>query len=319
MMRSSSALVMSLGLSLCACPSDPNQDEGNDEVETSESSSSDTESSGTESGDSESSDTDSGDTDSGDTESGDTDSTDEGTTTGESLLGPTCSPALDDCEGGAPCCSTDPAAIDLDALDQLVLPAYSGKSITGGIPLFADGNNALSQRGICIDEDVPPQAGLELAPGCPIPCDPRWDNNDVEEVCGGSAICCQIEELTLDDCVFDPTRGDAGCWRPVTGFDIVGLGGMDLSEWGASEHATHQDPGLAADGACETWVAGLPPEVDPDEFRAACQRRLGVASSRGLCLGGQAMVCPYAQPSYRDACEQHSDELGLTSCDSNWP
>jgi hypothetical protein len=96
----------------------------------------------------------------------------------------------------------------------------------------------------------------------------------------------------------------------VIGADIVGLGGSDLSMWAVDEHMTHQDPGLTS--GCEALVAGLPPEIDPDDFRAACQQRLTVADHHGLCLA--VMACPYAQPSYTDACEQQNVDEGLGGC-----
>jgi hypothetical protein len=258
------------------------------------------------------SDSETGDSQTGDVDTGDGEGEADGT---ESLLGQTCTPALGDCSPGVLCCSSDPAALDLADLDAIVLPGYSGLGLAGGLPLFADANNDASRRGICVDDDeVPPAGALMGAPGCPRPCNPLWSASDVEAVCGPNAICCQHVELDPSDCVFDENLGDAGCWRPVTGFDIVGLGGLDATQWGATEHATHQDPGLAADGACETVIAGLPPEVDVAAFRAACQRRLTVADKLGMCLSGVALSCPYAQPTYVDACEQLNMSAGLTGC-----
>lgn len=242
------------------------------------------------------------------------DETEGETDDGESLLGETCSPALGDCSAGMLCCSTDPSALDLDDLAAMVLPSYSGSSIDGGLPLFADANNGASRRGICVVADsVPAEDELVGAPGCFKPCNPLWSDSDVAEICGPNFTCCQDVELDISDCVFDPNLGDAGCWRAVAGFDIVGLGGLEATQWGTTEHASHQDPGLASDGACETVIAGLPPEVDVAAFRVACQQRLTVANQRGACLPGAAQ-CPYAAPSYIDACEQLTLSAGLTGC-----
>ena len=84
--------------------------------------------------------------------------------------------------------------------------------------------------------------------------------------------------------------------------------------WGVDEHATHQDPGLAGDGACEMLIAGIPPEHDPEQVRAACHARLGVASQRGMCIPASGIVCPYAEPTYRNACETKNDDMGLSGC-----
>jgi len=112
--------------------------------------------------------------------------------------------------------------------------------------------------------------------------------------------------------VLDPELGDSGCWRPVTGADIG-----SLSNWGPLEHATHQDPGLPADGACASLVAGLPSELDADAVRSACVRRLTVANQQGFCLAGAGVnVCPEADPSYRDACERLNDEQARSGCES---
>jgi hypothetical protein len=233
----------------------------------------------------------------------------------ESLLGQTCTPALGDCSPGVLCCSTDPAALDLDDLDAMILPAYQGSALAGGVPLFADANNAAGRRGVCVEDGAVPETRQLLgAAGCPRPCNPRWPDEQVQEVCGPNSRCCQDVELTIDDCVLDPGLGTAGCWRPVTGLDIVGLGGLEATEWELYEHASHQDPGLPPDGACETVIAGLPPEVDVEAFRAACRKRLTVADQRGMCLSSAGLVCPYEVPSYIDACEQLNVDAGLTGC-----
>jgi hypothetical protein len=125
-------------------------------------------------------------------------------------------------------------------------------------------------------------------------------------------------EIEASDCVLDPDLGDAGCWRPVRGDDIVGLGGLEATAWSANEHATLQDPGFHG---CEAFVAGLSDAaldtagVTADEVRLACVRRLGVANQRGYCIGGPGVAgCPLAQPSYRNACEQLDDANALGGC-----
>ncbi|MFV8749058.1 hypothetical protein ACNOYE_00745 [Nannocystaceae bacterium ST9] len=233
-----------------------------------------------------------------------------------------CSPRqAERCPEGYVCCSDDPAAIDLADLDADVLPKYQGRE-GKGVPIFSAGNDSLGVSGLCIAEgSVPPQAALTDAgaQACPIPCNPNWADADVTAVCGDDTMCCQTLELEPEDCVLDPSLGDAGCFRPVGGEDIEGLGGLDATRWASSEHATHQDPGGRG---CARFVAGVPPEVlyaeglDADELERACLRRLGVADSRGFCLGKSpaASTCPLEDPSYRDACEQLDDELGHTGC-----
>jgi hypothetical protein len=233
-----------------------------------------------------------------------------------------CSPGQSGaCPEGYICCSDDPAALDLNALDAAALPNYDGHGGTG-VPLFSAGNNSLSASGMCIAAGAVPIEGTlgeDGAQGCPIPCNPSWSEADLDAVCGGNTICCQMVELEPEDCVFDSSLGDVGCWRPVTGTDIIGLGQTGLTRWESTEHATHQDPGGVH---CKAFVAGVPQEVLDDEgltaqdLERACLRRLGVADTRGFCLGKSPSVtaCPLDDPGYRDACEQRNDEQQRGGC-----
>ncbi|EDM77604.1 hypothetical protein PPSIR1_02928 [Plesiocystis pacifica SIR-1] len=217
------------------------------------------------------------------------------------------------------CCSDDPAAIQLSNINAVVTPKYVGRDGVG-TPLFSGGNNALSTHGMCVKAGSVPIAGALAdtnATGCPVPCNPNWDQDDREDVCGTGAICCQTVELEPEDCVLDPGLGNMGCYRPITGRDIAGLGGLDSTMWGGTEHKTHQDP---AGANCMTFVAGataaLPDGVDGADLLQACYRRLGVADSRGFCLGGDNVdLCPLEVAGYRDACEQLNDMSGRVDCD----
>jgi hypothetical protein len=214
------------------------------------------------------------------------------------------------------CCSDDPASLDLDALDNLgALPSYGGGT---GIPLYSSINNNASSSGFCIDTgQVPLDAAVgEPGPGqsCPKPCNPTWAAGDITAVCGPGTSCCASVEIQDLDCGFDPSLGSGGCWRPVTGGDIMGLGGIDASDWSASDHATHQDPG---GGGCEAFVAANAAAISASgatagEVQIACFRRLTVANQRGFCQG--PMDCPLANPAYLDACEQKNQAEGRTDC-----
>jgi hypothetical protein len=218
------------------------------------------------------------------------------------------------------CCSDDPAAIDLDAPNDPVLPAFQGR--TGeGTPIFAGNNNPLSLSGMCVKQGSVPVQGALAEPnaqGCPVPCNPTWSSGQISSVCGSGTICCQTIELEPEDCVLDSNAGDSGCWVPVTGMDIEGLGGLDATDWGGNDHKTHQDPsGLN----CTKFVEGIVPDVLEskgltfEDVLRACYRKLTVANQRGFCLGGAGVnQCPLAQPAYRDACEQINDAEGRTGC-----
>lgn len=218
------------------------------------------------------------------------------------------------------CCSDDPAALDLANLDDPVLPAYLGRQGSGA-PLFSADRNASSHSGVCVREgNVPPANALEepAAKGCPTPCNPDWSTQELALICGPNTICCQTEEIEVSDCVLDPALGSTGCWRPVHGGDVEGLGGLDATNWAESDHATLQDPGGFG---CDDFVSGLSDTelsmagVSPNEVMSACVRRLSVANRRGFCMGGAGVnQCPYAQPSYRDACEQINDAEGRDGC-----
>lgn len=217
------------------------------------------------------------------------------------------------------CCSDDPAALDLENVDAFVTPNYQGRG-GEGTPLFSAGNNPLSKSGMCIEVgSVAPAFALAdiNAQGCPVPCNPTWSNSDIAAVCGAGTFCCQTTELEPQDCVFDPNDGDNGCFRPVTGDDISGVGSNNLTNWGGTAHVTHQDPSGIN---CEVFVTGLPPNVYSDGLTPAivldeCYRRLTVANQRGFCIGGPGVVgCPLAQPAYLDACEQQNAANFLSGC-----
>jgi hypothetical protein len=184
------------------------------------------------------------------------------------------------------CCSSDPATGDG------MLPAYQDKSIPGSQPLYSDAANDDGTWGMCVrTADIP--AGLGLASikamNCPIPCNPTWDLQDVETVCGTGRSCCQTIELGPQDCVFDEV---AELWRPAAGEDI----GV-LSYWGSAAHDTHQDPNGTV---CLEYADG---EEGSEEF-AVCVRELSVADQRGFCIGlGPDQSCPDALSSYIDVCE----------------
>jgi len=204
------------------------------------------------------------------------------------------------------CCSDDAAAIDLADTDLAVLPAYMGGEGTG-TPLFSGPNNHLSTSGFCIDLSVVPLSAaiqdVGSGQGCPLPCNPTWDSGQVADVCGSGTVCCQTQELGPLDCVLDPDLGDSGCYRPVTGTDIMGLGGVNASDWSTSDHDTHQSPNGSG---CRDFVAAA---AGNKELENACFRRLSVANQRGFCQSG---ACPLTVPEYRDACEQMNDAEGRT-------
>lgn len=232
-----------------------------------------------------------------------------------------CDPSNPSCptkygEGGTyVCCSDDPAAVDFDNLQDLHPHPTYANTPGPGIPLYSGPTNNNSTSGFCIDtSQVPADAAItEPGPGsgCPKPCNPTWDAADITAVCGSGTSCCASVELEAADCAQDP---DTGCFRPVTGGDILGLGGADASDWSASDHATHQDPGGSG---CEAFVIGQASAIaaaglSEQDARVACFRRLTVANQRGYCQ--PAMECPLASPTFRDACDQLNDQAGLTNC-----
>jgi hypothetical protein len=202
------------------------------------------------------------------------------------------------------CCSDDPAAVLLSDLDAMVIPLYDNRDGLG-TPMFSGSNNSLSRWGLCVGPSSIPTDNRLIDPGaigCPVPCNPEWSASDVATICDGDRICCQSLELESEDCGLDPALGDGGCWRPVTGADIIGLGGIDASNWASTSHATHQDPN--GDG-CQAFAS--------DNLQLlACFERLTVANRRGFCT--EATSCPYAGPDYVDACEQLNLDEGRTGC-----
>jgi hypothetical protein len=232
-----------------------------------------------------------------------------------------CDPHADDpCAqfGNVACCSDDPAALLLvdGALGDAALPSYLGGA-GDGTPIFSGDNNSLSRSGYCLVEETPPALALADvdAQGCRTPCNPTWSATDIATICGPAAQCCQVVEVEPEDCVFDPNLGDSGCFRPATGRDVTGLGGIDATNWGSMAHVTHQDPsGLN----CEMFVSALPLAdlgLSVPDVLVECYRRLTVANQRGSCFATTELAsCPFAGPSYRDACEQMNDDEFRTGC-----
>ncbi|KIG12949.1 hypothetical protein DB30_00905 [Enhygromyxa salina] len=213
------------------------------------------------------------------------------------------------------CCSDDPAAVSLEDLAASVTPAYLGRG-GEGTPIFSGGNNGFGRSGTCVTQgSIPPAVALAdpNAEGCPVPCNPTWSASQISATCGPAAACCQAQALETQDCAFDPMLGDAGCWRPVTGGDIVGLGGADASNWSAGNHATHQDPGGAG---CEAFVNVIPqPVLDGNGITApdvlfACFRRLSVANQRGYCRSGGVDACDV----FADPCAAMNEAEARTGC-----
>ncbi|MFV8751174.1 hypothetical protein ACNOYE_11580 [Nannocystaceae bacterium ST9] len=130
-------------------------------------------------------------------------------------------------------------------------------------------------------------------------------------------MCCPTAALEPEDCVFDPALGSEGCWRPATGGDIVGLGGLEATDWAEDAHATHQDPGglgcrafaEAVDGATLAQYG-----LTVESLRRECLRRLGVANQRGLCRDSLG-ACPLdIDTTTPDACEQLNLAEQLSGC-----
>ena len=181
------------------------------------------------------------------------------------------------------CCSDDPTTMGGGP------PAYAGHNIPNGeTPLFSGPSNDLGTSGMCVRTSaIPSGSGLLDPDGCPIPCNPTWDQEETDAVCSPGRTCCQTRVLDPNDCILVD-----GLWRPVTGADIL----TGRSTWTPSSHATHQDPGGSG---CDGIAGG-----DMDVF-LACVETLTVADQRGYCMALLPdQVCPADAPGYLDACDQ---------------
>ena len=196
-----------------------------------------------------------------------------------------CNPRLDDaCPEEYLCCSDDPS------------------------DFFSGANNNQSRRGMCVKEDGFIVESDPLNVGCPIPCNPTWNQQDINSGCAPTGVatqqyvCCQTTPLTEKDCVLDPelgTAGAGGVWRPVLVTDATG-GSLVTppSMWLPSQHDTHQDPGGSV---CRTW-----PNADE------CIATLTVANQRGFCFPA-TVGCPAGDPAYVDACDERNALEGRPS------
>jgi hypothetical protein len=185
------------------------------------------------------------------------------------------------CPDGEFCCSDDPATVGGKT------PNYYKDGVndaTYGVPLFSDLNNALSSQGMCValgDFSSP------LVTGCPVPCNPKWDQGRIAEICG-TAQCCQTQELDPNkDCVMV-----GGRWRAAKGEDVLNK----LSQW-AGTHTTNQDPFIEG---CKVFAGTDQPSL------VDCVNQLGVADTRGFCysLGCPCVedLCDMKNPDYVFKC-----------------
>lgn len=200
----------------------------------------------------------------------------------------------DNCPDTHYCCSDDPAA------EGGSLPNYAQKNIgNSSTPYFSGSNNELGTSGMCVNrDDIPTGSGLlePLALNCPIPCNPSWERDEIDVVCGASRVCCQTTELEAADCVMGD--GDDG-FRPVNGTDIG-----SLTTWNAAEHKTHQDASGVACTGFAIAAGADPAAVQMDPVFLDCIGQLTVADQRGFCMAlAPGEACPTAQPGYVSACD----------------
>lgn len=174
------------------------------------------------------------------------------------------------------CCSDDPSSASSG------LPDYR----PGGTPtpIFASNNNGLSARGMCVRlSDLDPGTGLPLN-NCPVPCDPTWNDEQVDAVCGSQRKCCQTVQLEAKDCVSD----GGSSVEPANGLDAWNnIANNPACEddprncWRPSDFATHQDPNFEA---CLRLSEDLEMSLED------CIGKLGVADTRGFCMSA-AVTC----------------------------
>lgn len=214
---------------------------------------------------------------------GDATNTDPTTGGSENPAGP-CSPAEPSagaCPGGYICCSDDPATT------QGKVPNYfkpDQVDATFGVPIFSGDNNALSYSGQCVDVGDFPSP---FSNGCPVPCDPTWKPDRLQQICGVATTCCPFQQVDPErDCVLDPTTSR---WRAVHGTDIP-----KLTVWGGA-HTTNQDPnGTSCDLFAEQSGGPL------KDVRDDCYDQLTVADRRGFCY----QDCP----CYEDLCDMKNPD-----------
>lgn len=186
------------------------------------------------------------------------------------------------CPESEQCCSDDPATVGGK------LPNYENvDNAAFGVPIFSNNNNQLSTQGMCVNTEG---ITTPLVNGCPIPCNPTWDDNERNAVCKGT-LCCQTQELDpLKDCILDPTTMR---WRAATGADIFVTDPATkkpLTTWG-NLHSTNQDP---QGNNCVRFASGS--GGSPDQAtQNDCISQLSVANQRGFCYS----ECPCVE----DACE----------------
>ena len=189
------------------------------------------------------------------------------------------------------CCSDDPATVDGG------LPRYAGHNASGGRPLFSGDNNNEGTSGVCVrTANVDDALTERAAAGCPVPCNPTWNADEVDSVCGRGKVCCQTVKMDERDCIFDEEQER---WRAVTGFDIATFApsGQIITDWRPGAHVTHQDP---AGNRCAE-LSGVDDNDSSSMVYRDCLRRLSVANQRGFCREPEDCC---VDRSYRDVCER---------------
>ena len=202
---------------------------------------------------------------------------------GDNPAGP-CSPAepsADACPGGYICCSDDPATTQGKVPNYFVPDQVDA---TYGVPIFSGDNNALSYSGQCVDVG---DFSSPFSSGCPVPCDPTWKPDRLQQICGVGTVCCPFQQVDPErDCVLDPTTSR---WRAVHGTDIP-----ELTVWGGA-HTTNQDP---SGTSCALFAEQSPGPIK--DVREDCFEQLTVADRRGFCY----QDCP----CYEDLCDMKNPD-----------
>lgn len=144
-----------------------------------------------------------------------------------------------------------------------------------GEPLFSLDRNDWSLFGKCALEPVREASAVHVA------CDPTWDSETIELVCG-TIGCLQDDAVVEEDCVLVD-----GVWRAVRGSDV-----STPEEWIVDEPGTRQDPELEG---CTDYATSSEGVVDPGKL-LDCVHQLGAADRRGFCIDS------VTQPPPPDVC-----------------
>ena len=203
---------------------------------------------------------------------------------GSHLCQPSSSKPDKRCPDDEICCSDDPAALDFSRSRRTRTPSIRGpRRLRHSLVLGRPKRRQLLRRVHQIGDWV------ALPSGCPVPCNPSWDSDSVDAICGTGTFCCQtleVDGVGLRVRIPRSVTRVAGdqFWRRHHGT----RGGLDATSWFCERALDPARSRRATSARRGSWASPTRSSTDASatagDVQVACLRRLGVANQRGFCI-----------------------------------